>query len=163
MSILPTSLPKQIEFIQFKEFNVAIAPWEKISALWHANNVGSSITKSTPFSTAALARVYLSNKAGYPLCRKLPLIIETVWVALVISFDFNKWYKCPLWNGLYSTTNPSIFIKFLLLLTIKVSVKIKLYTSYYINTKMKESYNISRSIWYVVYNNISNIFDYICK
>ena len=75
---------------QFNEFRVVIAPWENISALWQANIVGSSITKSTPFLTAAWALVYLSNKAGSPLCRKLPLIIAIVWVALVFSMDFCK-------------------------------------------------------------------------
>ena len=33
ISTFPSSLPKQTELTQFREFSVAIAPWEKISAL----------------------------------------------------------------------------------------------------------------------------------
>ena len=34
ISTFPSSLPKQTELTQLREFNVAIAPWENISALW---------------------------------------------------------------------------------------------------------------------------------
>ena len=85
------------------------APSAKFSALEMEYKTGSSITKSIPFCMAILVFDHLSIIDVEPRWVKLPLIMATVKLQLVNFFDVSKWYKCPLWNGLYSAIIPKIF------------------------------------------------------
>ena len=109
-SISPSSLPKQ-KLSQPNRSRSEIAPFEKISACCVAKQYGSSITTSTPASSAILVRAHFETSAGSPRWRKCPLITATTTSAPVAALVSLKWCKCPLWNGLYSTTTPVAFIK----------------------------------------------------
>ena len=85
-------------------------PSAKFSALEVEYRVGSSKTKSIPFSSAHFALFHLSIKEVLPRWVKFPLIMATVYVQPVIFFDCSKWYKWPLWNGLYSAIMPKTLL-----------------------------------------------------
>ena len=61
---------------------------------------GRENTASSPFSTAARARTYLSAIAASPRCTASPLI--TPMTASYSPLSASNCFRCPKWKGLYS-------------------------------------------------------------
>ena len=106
----PHSLPKCRESTTPSLSIRDTAPWAKYSALPSAKYTGSSKTRSAPFASAIWQRWYLSTMAGIPRCMKSPLRTTTIQSACSAVRMVRSWYKCPLWNGLYSAMTAVTFI-----------------------------------------------------
>lgn len=90
------------------------------------NTVGSSITRSTPPFIAISARFHLSKRAGSPALYKITTHYSNSMTCQQFSLLSNRWYRCPLWNGLYSQIIPKILV---LSSTKKVLLSLKFFIS----------------------------------
>ena len=96
-----------------KLFRILMLLSANVSADWVPKRVGNSNTMSMLFSKAILVLSSLVRIEISPRSKKYPfnarIMIESGYCSLILSI----WYKCPLWNGLYSAIIPIVFILFL--------------------------------------------------
>ena len=88
--ISPSSLPNESMTSPFIRFAIFTPPNAKYFAVVNTYCGGSSTTISTPFLTAHVALVYLSDTAHSPRWVKLPLITHTTLSAPVSDFARDK-------------------------------------------------------------------------